>query len=80
MIMPMRRSASLMPAETLVEYRGLPLKRESSMPLSAAMMMPRQWATSSAVSAFLVPTEPWVSTLMVTPICSATFSRFSAAM
>ena len=69
-----------MPAETLVEYSGLPLKRESSMPLSAAMMMPRHAAISSGVNAFLVPTEPWVSTLMVTPICSATFSRFSAAI
>ena len=58
----------------------LPSKRSISTFLSAATITPSARAISSAVRRFLIPSEPFVSTLMSTPISLACFFKASSAM
>ena len=69
-----------MPAETGTLKTGLPLKRAVSTVLSAAMIIPSQFAISSRVSTFFAPPEPFVSALTAMPIFSPAFSSASAAI
>ena len=68
-----------MPSLTGLCRTCLPLKRAISTFLSAAMMTPSARRISSAVKAFLTPSDPFVSTRISTPIFSAiNFSESSA--
>ena len=58
----------------------LPSNRFISTFLSAATITPSARAISSAVKRFLIPSEPFVSTLMSTPISFAFFFSASSAM
>jgi len=73
-------SALLMPSATGLCRTCFPLKRAISTFLSAATMTPSARRISSAVKAFLTPSDPFVSTRISTPIFSAICFKESSAM
>src|SRR6185369_16199135 len=70
----------VMPALTGTASIGLPANRSMPTWMSEATITTSAAATSSAESWFLIPSEPWVSTLIWCPMTAAVFLSASAAI
>ncbi len=76
----MSSSGFRIPCATGTSMTRLPAKRSISTALSAATMIAVARSISARVNSFLTPVDPFVSTLISTPISSAFCFKLSSAI